>query len=84
MNFPGHPTTLTVEPESGPWPYKVMFFNSGSVEVDADYIEWGSAFVRFYTKESESEHVLRHAFNVTTVEEIRELPKVVDILPEAT
>lgn len=73
MNFPGVQPKLEVVPERGPDTYKVMFFNSGSVEVDADEIEWGSSFVRFYTRPKTTERVLVHAFNVTTVEEVREL-----------
>lgn len=73
MNMLGHPPKLTVVPEPELDTYLVMFFNGGSVEVACSYMEWGSAFVKFYEEVTPTNHVLKHAFNVTTVEEIREV-----------
>lgn len=72
MNLPGFPV-LAVVPERGPDSYLVAFFNSGSVTVEADEVIWQGGFVRFYTRPKANERVLVGAYNVSTVEEVREL-----------
>lgn len=70
--FPGHPPKAVEAPKAKD-SYRV-YFESGNTDIlEAHYIVWGSAFVRFFEKVTESNHVLVAALNNTSVREITEL-----------
>ena len=72
MNFPGVPIAEP-KPERKPDTYHVFFKNDSDVHVEADYVNFDGAWVRFYRKESDTEHILVNAFNERQVIEVREL-----------
>lgn len=70
--FPGHPQKAVKEPEPLVR-YKVEYDRVNYEIVKAHYVQWGSAFVRFYEKVSDTHHVLVVAINNANVREVSEL-----------
>lgn len=73
-HIPEKPTLVKVS--EAPWTYRIYFVSGEQTELEADTLEWGSSFVRFYTEPDPFEKFLVAAYNCNTVEEIREIAKV--------
>lgn len=70
--FPGQPPKVAKEPEPLVR-YKVEYDRANYEIVKAHYVQWGSAFVRFYEKVTDTNHVLVAAINNDNVREVSEL-----------